>query len=143
VVDVRDGRDFRTARVVFDGVEGWWIDDGEKVELRVDEGRATFVQPSGIERVDHENVYANGWVKAAVEGRLMAYMDEAAGDVKSSEMIDGRRCWMAEVSGLKAGVEEAIKLFVDQETGVILLSKGNGAELQVRDLHLGTIESKS
>jgi hypothetical protein len=141
VAEVDDTGDVRAARVVFDGADGWWIDDGTKGELRLSDERVVFVEQERVELVAGKGfVYASGWVKTAIEGRLMSNLDGASGEVRGTETVHGRACWICDLAGLKSGDDVSFRLAVDTETGVIVRmerSDGRGS-LEVRDLRLGS-----
>jgi hypothetical protein len=141
VVETHERAEIRRARVVFDGAEGWWIDDGVRTELRLTPDRAVFVDDQGVELVAVDAfVYANGWVKSAIEGRLLAYLDDAEGQVQGSEDTLGRSCWICDVVGLKAGSDAPIRLGIDVATGLIIqmrMADPPGRALEIRDLRIG------
>lgn len=140
VAEVNGTGDLRVARVVFDGADGWWIDDGTRGELRLSDERALFVDEERVELVAGSGfVYANGWVKSAIEGRLLASLEEARGEVGGTETVLGRRCWICEVTGLRQGDDGSFRLAVDSKTGVIVQMQRSdgGGRLEVRDLRFG------
>jgi hypothetical protein len=140
VAEVDGTGEARRARVVFDGAHGWWIDDGTRGELRLSDERAVFVEQERVELVAGSSfVYANGWVKSAIEGRLLASLDEARGDVRGTETVLGRNCWICEVAGLKHGDDVSFRLAVDSKTGIIVrMQRSDGAgSLEVRNLLFG------
>jgi hypothetical protein len=143
VSELRDGEVARSARVIFDGINAWFIDDGARIELRAAEDRATFVENGAVERVGPGMIVSAGnWVKAAVDGRRMANLDEATGTVVGRETVGDRSCWVTEVEGLRSRDDAVFRLWVDAETGVILrMSRPDAGEvLRVDDLVYGTVE---
>jgi hypothetical protein len=143
VVELADGEVRRSASVIFDGINGWYIDDGSRIELRAAEDRATFVENGAVERVGPGMVVSSGnWVKAAIDGRRIANLDGSSGSVVGRETIDERPCWIVDVEGLKARDDAVLRLRVDEETGVIvrMAREDRGEVLRVEDLVLGTVE---
>ncbi|MDP9330927.1 MAG: hypothetical protein M3P11_09855 [Actinomycetota bacterium] len=144
VVETNGASETRRARVVFDGAEGWWIDDGVRTELRLNPNRAVFVDDQGVELVALDAlVYANGWVKSAIEGRLLAYLDHAQGQLHGNNDVLGRSCWLYDVVGLKAGSDAPIRLAIDTATGVVMQMHSVGPPawaLEIRDLRIGSLE---
>lgn len=144
VAETNGTSDVRRAGVVFDGVEGWWIDDGVRTELRLAPTRAVFVDDRGVELVAPDAfVHANGWIKSAIEGRLLAYLDDAEGQVLGGGAVLGRSCWICDVMGLKPGSDAPIRLAVDVATGLIIqtrLAGPLGWALEIRDLRIGPPE---
>jgi hypothetical protein len=143
VVELTNGEVVRSASVIFDGINGWYVDDGTRVELRAAEDRATFVEAGAVERVGPGMVVSSSnWVKSAIDGRRIAYLDEASGVVIGREAVEGRSCWVVETDGLKRDVDALFRLHVDEETGVILrMSRDDvGEVLRVEQLLYGTVE---
>jgi hypothetical protein len=142
VVETRDGEVVRSASVIFDGINGWYVDDGERVELRAGEDRATFVEDGIVERIGPGMVVSSAnWVKSAIDGRRFAHLDRASGAVVGREDVDGRACWVVDVEGLRAREDVVFRLHVDQGTGVIvrMARDDTGEVLRVEDLVLGTV----
>ncbi len=144
VIETRGDEVVRSASVVFDGINGWYIDDGERIELRAAEDRVTFVENGVVERIGPGMVASSAnWVKSAIDGRRIAYLDQASGVVAGREAIGGRSCWVViDVQGLKRGVEAPFRLHVDEETGIILqIARDDvGEVLRIEDLVLGAAQ---
>ncbi len=142
VVEHADGEVRRSATVIHDGINGWLVDDGERVEFRAAEDRATFVEAGGVERIGPGMVASsNNWVKTALDGRRMAYLDRATGEVTGSGELLGRSCWTVRAHGLRSDVEVPVVLHVDAQTGILLRTQRedlDGSFLEVRELVLGT-----
>lgn len=143
VVQERAEESGRSASVIYDGLNGWYIDDGTIVELRPAEDRAVLIEDGVAERFGPGmNVYAHGWVKVAIDPRRMAYLEDASGSVVGQEVLLGRDCWIATVLGLKADDEVEFTLHVDVESGVVVRTAREdlpGEMLEVRELTLGTV----
>jgi hypothetical protein len=48
VVELREGVVVRSARVLFDGLEGWFVEDDDQIELRSAHDRALFDTGEGL-----------------------------------------------------------------------------------------------
>jgi hypothetical protein len=144
VVDRRDGEVMREASVVFDGINAWFIDDGSRIELRAAEDRVVYVEEGSIERIGPGMVAAsNAWVKTALDGRRMAF-DQAEGEVLGRDDVAGRRCWLVRVDGLKRNDPATFLLHVDAETGVVMRTAREEADvvLDVEELMLGSVTER-
>lgn len=143
VVQQRVDEPERSASVIYDGRNGWYIDDGARIELRPAEDRAVIVENGVVERYGPRmNVYVHGWVKLAIDPRRMAELEDATGSVVGREMVLQRDCWVARVVGLKSGDEAELTLHVDAQSGVVVrLAREDlpGEVLEVRELCLGTV----
>jgi hypothetical protein len=145
VVERTDGQVTREASVVFDGINGWFIDDGTKLELRAAEDRVVFVEEGGLERIGPGMVAnSNTWVKNAIDGRRMAYLDRADGEVLGPDELGGRPCWLARASGLRSEEEVVVLLHVDRETGVLMRTAREDLDvtLDVEELMLGAVTQR-
>jgi hypothetical protein len=133
----------RSATVIYDGLNGWYIDDGVRIELRPAEDRAVLVEDGVVERYGPRmDVYVHGWVKLALDPRRMAELEEATGSVVGREVLLERDCWIAMVMGLRADEEAEFTLHVDVESGVVVrIAREDlpGEVLEVRELRLGTV----
>jgi hypothetical protein len=141
VIETRGEDVVRSAFVVFDGINGWYIDDGGRIELRAAEDRVTFVENGAVERIGPGVLASSAnWVKTAIDGRRIAYLDRASGVVAGRVDVAGRSCWVVDVEGLKGDVDAPFRLHVDEETGIILRMTRNdiGEVLRIEDLVLGT-----
>jgi hypothetical protein len=141
VVERKDGEVVREASVVFDGINAWFVDDGSRIELRAGEDRAVFVEEGSVERVGPGMVVSsNNWVKAPIDGRRMAYLDRAEGEVLGPDDLFERSCWLVRATGLRADEGASFLLHVDTETGVILREAREDLDtmLDVEELMLGT-----
>jgi hypothetical protein len=143
VVERRDGEVVRQARVIHDGINGWYVDDGDRIELRAAEDRATFVERGTVERIGPGMVAsANTWVKIALDGRRMAELERSAGEVVGPDELRGRACWVARVVGLRGNEPDvAFQIHVDAETGILLRTAREDVDvlLDVEDLVVGTV----
>lgn len=147
VVELRDSVTLRSARVLFDGLQTWFIDDDGKIELRGSDGSALFDAAGELERValgKGKMVHSNGWVKTPIEGRRMD-LDRASGRVVGREDVGDRRAILVEFLGLKAGEETTFQFHVDLATGIVLrMSRSDlGQVLRVAGLRVGTAEESS
>jgi hypothetical protein len=72
----------RTAAVLFDGLQGWYIDDRALVEVRSSNESVLFDAEGKLQRVGPGvgGVHSNGWVKTPFEPRRMS-LDRATGRV--------------------------------------------------------------
>jgi hypothetical protein len=133
----------RSASVIYDGLNGWYIDDGRRIEMRPAEDRAVLIEDGVIERYGPRmDVYVHGWVKLAIDPRRMAELEEATGSVVGREVLLERDCWVATVVGLKADDEAEFTLHIDVESGVVVrIARQDlpGEVLEVRELRLGTV----
>jgi hypothetical protein len=144
VVETRENEIVRSAIVIFDGINGWYIDDGERVELRASEDRVTFVEHGAVERIGPGMVASSGnWVKSVIDGRRIAYLDRATGEVVGREEVGGRSCWVVDVEGLKRDADIVFRLHVDEETGIVvrMAREDLGEVLRVEDLVLGSSQA--
>jgi len=146
VVELREGEVQRSARVLFDGLASWFVDDGSRVEVRGTHDRALFDEGGRLERVGPGlgNVHSNGWVKTVIDGRRMANLDKATGRVLGREVIDGRNRILVECSGLKSNDDVVFRMHIDAETGVVVrVSRPDlGLVLRVEDLRIGTAQEQ-
>lgn len=145
IVERRGGNPVREASVVFDGINAWFVDDGSRIELRAAEDRVVFVEEGSVERVGPGMVASsNNWVKVAIDGRRMAYLDRAEGQVLGSEELFERPCWLVRAERLKADEDAVFLLHVDTETGVVLRTAREDLDevLEVEELMLGTVTER-
>jgi hypothetical protein len=65
VVELDSGTARRMAAVLFDGLQGWYIDDGTRVEVRSSDEVVLFDSEGGLQRIGPGmgGVHSNGWVK--------------------------------------------------------------------------------
>jgi hypothetical protein len=143
VIETRGDEVVRSASVVFDGINGWYIDDGIRVELRAAEDRATYVENGAVERVGPGMVVSSSnWLKIAIDGRRIGNLEDSTGAVIGREAVEGRSCWVVDVEGLKRDVNAVFRLHVDEETGIILrIARDDvGEVLRIEDLVLGTAQ---
>lgn len=142
VVELRDGVAARSARTVFDGISGWFIESDERVEFRHSDDFVVFEEGGELKRVGPGvQVHSNAWVKTPIQGRRMS-LDEATGRVIGREEVDGRRSILVEFLGLRSGEDTLFQLHIDLETGVVLrMSRPDlGLILRLEDLRIGTVE---
>jgi hypothetical protein len=141
VVELRGKVTERSARVLFDGLEGWFIEDDSRIELRTSEGCVLFDSDGKLERIGPTStgVHSNGWVKTPIQGHLMN-LDDAAGRVIRRDEVDGRQALLVEVDGLRRDEDIAFHLHVDLITGIVVqMSRPDmGVVLCVEDLRVGT-----
>ena len=143
VVQGRADEPERSASVIYDGLNGWYIDDGTSIELRPSEDRAVLIEDGVVERFGPGmHLYVHGWAKLAIDPRRMAELEEATGSVVGRESLLERECWIATVVGLKADDEAEFTLHIDVESGVVVrIARQDlpGEVLEVRELRLGTV----
>jgi len=145
VVERREGNPVREASVVFDGINAWFVDDGSKIELRAAEDRVVFVEEGSVERVGPGMVASsNNWVKSAIDGRRLAYLERSQGEVLGRDDVFERSCWLVRAEGLRADEDAVFLLHVDTETGVILREAREDTDvvLDVEELMLGTVTER-
>lgn len=116
----RHGSTLRQATLAYDGDSAWKIDDGDRVEITSD-GRTVITSAAGTTAYEGHTA-SNNWLKAFVDGRRMAYLEQASGSNIGLETVDGRPCWRVQVSGLRRDEDVSFLLTVDAETGIILRS---------------------
>jgi hypothetical protein len=141
VVERTDGEISREASVVFDGINAWFIDDGAKIELRAAEDRVTYVEDGRLERVGPGMVASsNNWVKSAIDGRRIVYLDRAEGEVLGPDELADRACWLVRATGLRADEAATFLLHVDRETGVLMRTAREDRDvvLDLEELMVGT-----
>lgn len=142
VIELRDGVEERWARVLFDGVSGWYIEGTEGTEFRHSEDFALLDDGANLRRLGPSMAsHSNGWVKTPIEGKRMS-LDQATGRVIGWEEVDGRQSVLAEFSGLRSGEDVVFQLHIDLDTGVVLrMSRSDlGLILRLDDLRIGSIE---
>jgi hypothetical protein len=140
-----DGRTARrTAAVLFDGLQGWYIDDGARVEVRSSDESVLFDSEGNLQRVGPGvgGVHSNGWVKTPIEPRRMS-LDRATGRVVRRDMMEERPTLVIEALGLREGEDVIFEMQVDVATGVVVQISRNdlGLVLRVETLRVGSIES--
>jgi hypothetical protein len=142
VVELRDGVATRSARAVFDGISGWFIEGDGRVELRHADDFVVLDQGGELKRLGGVHVQSNGWVKTPIEGRRMN-LCEATGRVMGREDVDGRPSVLVEFHGLRSGEDTVFHLHIDVDTGVVLrMSRPDlGTILRLEDLRIGTVEA--
>jgi hypothetical protein len=134
----------RTAAVLFDGLQGWYIDDGARVEVRSSDESVLFDSEGNLQRVGPGvcGVHSNSWVKTPIEPRRMR-LDQATGRVLRRDMLDERSTLVIEALGLREGEDVIFEMQVDVATGVVVqMSRADlGLVLRVEALRVGSIES--
>lgn len=142
VVELRDGEEVRSARVIFDGITGWFIETEERLEFRHTDDFVLFDEGGKLKRLGPGlGAHSNGWVKTPIEGRRMS-LDQALGRVLGREDVDGRGSVLVEFLGLRPGEDTVFHFNVDITTGVVLrMSRpGFGLILRLENLRIGTVE---
>jgi hypothetical protein len=104
----------RTAAVLFDGLQGWYIDDGARAEVRSSNESALCDSGGKLQRVGPGvgGVHSNGWVKTPIEPRRMS-LDRATGRVLRRDGIDERPTLVIEALGLREGKDVIFEMQVD------------------------------
>jgi hypothetical protein len=136
-----DGRTARrTAAVLFDGLQGWYIDDGARVEFRSSDESILFDSNGNLQRVG--GAHSNGWVKTSIEPRRMM-LDRATGRVVRRDTLENRPTLVIEAEGLREGEDVTFEMQVDVATGVVVQMSRNdlGLVLRVEGLRIGSTES--
>ena len=81
VVELRDGDEVRSTRVIFDSIAGWFIETEEGVAFRHTDDFFFFDEDGMLTRLGPGlGAHSNGWVKTPIEGRRMN-LDQASGRV--------------------------------------------------------------
>jgi hypothetical protein len=139
VIELKDGSEKRSARVYFDGLSGWFIEDDARVEFRSSDDRV-LLDEGGVLRA-LPGAHSNAWVKTPIQGALMS-LDRSTGRVIGHAEVDGRSANVAEFTGLRSGEETVFVFHVDVETGVVLqMSRDDmGDVLRVEELRVGIVE---
>lgn len=142
VVELRDGEELRSARVIFDGIAGSLIETEKRTEFRHaddfvlldEEGTLRCFGPGLV-------AHSNAWVKTPIEGRRMS-LDQASGRVFGREVVAGRPSVRAEIEGLRSGEDVVFQFHIDLETGVVLrMARADlGLVMRLEDLRIGNIE---
>ena len=144
VVEFDGGSVRRTATILFDGLQGWYIDDGDRVEVRSSDESVLFDSEANLQRVGPGvgSVHSNGWVKTPIEPGRMS-LDRATGRVLRRDTLDGRPTLVIEALGLRESEDVIFEMQVDIATGVVMaMSRANlGLVLRVEGLRTGSIES--
>jgi hypothetical protein len=143
VVELNGGIVHRSAEVLFDGLQGWYIDDGDRVEIRSSDECVLFDSDGNLQRVGPGmgGVHSNGWVKTPLQPQRMS-LDRATGRVIRRDRLDGRPTLVIEAEGLRGGEDVIFEMQVDRATGVVLrISRADlGLVLRVEALRIGSIE---
>ena len=129
----------RVASVVFDGDDGWWIEDEDGFGLQTSSERIVLGRRDAVELHTSHHVYWRGLEKSLIEGRLIANLDSATGSVVRADERGGRSCWVTEVDGLRSGEDVTFRLWIDRATGITLLMGRvdlDGPLVEVRDLRI-------
>ncbi|MFL5791140.1 MAG: hypothetical protein ACJ76A_06510 [Actinomycetota bacterium] len=140
VIELEGGIEKRSARVIFDGQSGWFIEEGERIELRSTDERV-LLDEGGFLRCLPPRAHVNAWVKTPIQGDRMS-LDQTTGRVVGREEVDGRTAVVTEFAGLRSGDDSVLVLFVDVETGVVLQmsSEDGGVILRLEDLRVCTVQ---
>ena len=140
VLELRDGVEERSPRVLFDGISGWYIESAERIEFRHSDHFALFDEGDELRRLGPSAPsHSNGWVKTPIEGSRMS-LDQATGRVIGPEDVDGRRSVLADFHGLRSGEDTVFKLHIDLYTGLVLMSCADlGLILRLEDLRIGIV----
>jgi hypothetical protein len=139
VVELERGIVKRSARVIFDGRSGWFIEDEERVEFRATDDHVLLDERGVVHLLP--GAHSNGWAKTPIQGNRMS-LERAAGRVVDREEIDGRSTVVAEFEGLRSGEDAVFRFHVDEDTGVVLrMSREDmGVVLRVDGLRVATVE---
>ncbi len=137
VVEFRAELTARSARVMFDGSQGWFIEDDAGVEFRACDGSVLFDADGRLEHVSGD-AHSNAWVKTPIQGDRMN-LDDATGHVIGLEEFDGRQTVVVDTLGLRAGEDVTFRLHVDLATGIVLqMSRQDlGTVLRIEQLRVG------
>jgi hypothetical protein len=142
VVQLRDGVEERSGRVLFDGISGWFIESDERIEFRHSDDFALLDDGDGLRRLGPGvTSHSNGWAKTPIEGNRMS-LDQATGRVIGLEDVDGRRSVLTEFHGLRSGEDTVFELHIDLVTGLVLRTTRPdlGLILRIEHLRIGSVE---
>jgi hypothetical protein len=142
VVELRDGVEERSARVLFDGISGWYIESAEWIEFRHSDDFALFDEGNELRKLGPSAPsHSNGWVKTPIEASRIS-LDQATGRVIGPEDVDGRRSVLGEFHGLRSGEDSVFQLHIDLDTGLVLRMwrADLGVILRLQDLRIGIVE---
>jgi hypothetical protein len=141
VIELDGGSEKRSARVIFDGLSGWFIEDAARVEFRSSDERV-LLDEAGVLRA-YPGAHSNAWVKTPIQGDRMS-LDGSTGHVIGRAEFDGRSVIVAQFEGLRSDEDTAFLFNVDEETGVVLqMSREDmGVVLKVEGLRVGTVEDR-
>jgi hypothetical protein len=139
VIELERGIVTRSARVIFDGLSGWFIENEGRVEFRSTDDRV-LVDEGGVLRC-LPGAHSNGWVKTPIQGSRMS-LEEATGRVLGREEVDGRSAIVAEFIALRNGEDTVFRFHIDEETGVVLrMSRDDmGVVLRIDGFRVGRVE---
>ena len=149
LVERQDGTVIRTASVMYDGDDLWYVDDGHRIELNKTREVALLVDENALMRIAG-NVAANSWAKSMLAGHLLVGLDappspsaeapRARGRVVAVESVNGYECWVADIEGLKADQDVTFRLWVEPNAGFVirLMREDIGASVDAEDLVIGT-----
>ena len=138
----RSGRNDVSHAVVHDGLEGWFIRLDRSREFVFGTDSTVFVDEGGVRAVRGARVAANLWIKALLQGRLLAALDQAEGRCIGSESLEGRVCWITELEGLRDD-GATTRLWIEATHGYVLQMEGPDYRIQVTDLAIGTATSSN
>jgi hypothetical protein len=116
-----------TFKVVYDGRDSWVIERPARMEFKAGT-RTIFVQPDSVEIIDIP-VAANNDVKSALDGRRIAYLDDATFKVTGWAVVARRPCIEVRAIGLRQGEDVAFEMAIDTETGAALRISRDGMVL--------------
>jgi hypothetical protein len=139
VVEFEGGAEKRSARVIFDGLSGWFIEDDARVEFRSSDDRVLLDEGGDLRALP--GAHSNGWVKTPIQGGRMS-LEGSTGHVIDRGDLDGRPAIVARFEGLRSGEDTVFVFHVDVETGVVLqISREDmGMVLRVEGLRIGIVE---
>jgi hypothetical protein len=94
VVEIDGGSVRRTAMVLFDRLQGWYIDDGVRVEVRSSDESVLFDSEGNLQRVGPRvgGVHSNGWVKTPIEPRRMSLYRAPGGCYAATRWMNDPHC---------------------------------------------------
>jgi hypothetical protein len=147
VVEFDGDKVSRAAEVLFDGVEGWYIDDGSRQELNL--GTSAVTLSEDVLTAYSGHVHANAWVKPLFAGHLMTAFEappsqvpsRITGEVAGRDILLGRPCHIAELKGMKDLDDETVfRMWVDEAHGFVLRMQraGSAMRLEVAELIVGS-----
>jgi hypothetical protein len=122
--------------VIYNGQGSWMTERPTQTELL--SGKRTVLQTANAVELIDMPVSVNNDVKAALDGKRLAYLDEGVLELVGSLTVAGRPCFQVRAWGLKQGEDGPSELAVDTETGVILrMQGGNGGLFEITEFRFG------
>ena len=122
-------------KVIHDGRGAWMIERPLQTEL-LSGGRTILESVHAVEIIDTPAAVNND-VKAALDGKRLAYLDDGVLELIGTATVAERPCFRVRAWGLKKRDDRPFEFAVDTETGSILrMEGGSGTLLEVTDFRV-------